>query len=102
MKGDKRTVIELVDGYTCDVVDGNYILVKHGRSKKGKPTAKNVGYYSDLSKALTRLIEELSLDGIQGRTVALNEAVEAIRESKRQMAKLLMEILETGTKVSRR
>ena len=99
MKGQKRTVIELVDGYTCDVVDGNYILVKHGRSKKGKPTAKNVGYYSDLSKALTRLIEELSLDGIQGRTVSLTEAVESVRESQKRMSKLLMEILETGVKV---
>ena len=99
MKGQKRTVIELVDGYTCDVVDGNYILVKHGRSKKGKPTAKNVGYYSDLSKALTRLIDELSLDGIQGRTVSLTEAVESVRESQKRMSKLLMEILETGVKV---
>ena len=99
MKGEKRTVIELVDGYTCDVVDGNYILVKHGRSKKGKPTAKNIGYYSDLSKAITRLIEELSLDGIQGRTVSLTEAVESIRESQKRMSKLLMEILETGVKV---
>lgn len=98
-----RTIIELVNDYTCEIdANNNYILVKNWRSKTGEKASKNLGYYSSLERALTRLVDELAIDSIRGRTVALNEAVEAIRESKRQMAKLLMEILETGTKVSRR
>lgn len=100
MKGNvERTVIELVDGYTCEI-DGqnNYMLIKHGVSSKGKDTRRVVGYYSGLEQALRRLADELAIDGIRGRVAPLNEAVEAIRESKRQISKLIMEILETRAK----
>ena len=94
-----RTVIKLIDGYTCEIdSNNNYILVKHWVSGKGKPASRNLGYYSGLQGALERLGDELAIDGIRGSVATLDEAVAAIRESKRKLSKLLMEVLETGGK----
>ena len=88
-------MIELFDGWKIDVDSHSYTLKKvmKGKSKDGKEIEREDcrGYYGTLEGALKGLGKELVRDKVKDGSHSLTEAIQAVREARETMEKLLVE-----------
>jgi len=90
----KTTIVIINSEYRLEIDKLNYTLQKrvvHKKSNSEKPDKWKVfGYYSKLEDALHNIFNTITLDKLETKTcISITELLEIIRESKRELNKLL-------------
>lgn len=93
-------MIRVNDDYVILVDTFNYTPCRdsHKTDKKGNPTYKTIGYYSNLEQALRGIIKDMNARSFEANTLSLQEALEIIQQSNDVFTDMLREVMENGSK----